>query len=199
MSRDWWSLGCALAIVLLVTVGGVLPDIDADKSHSVRLVFTVLAVIAACAVFMLAWPVLSLTTSGLLSLATYIGIRDIASLICRTVTCHRASWHSLLAVVAVSACTMAFSFRFISESATLAWIQGLAIGGGMLLHLLLDECASLDFEGARLKRSFGTAMKPFDFSRPISTALMVAVTLVAIPAIPTWPFTTCALCLVTAL
>ena len=42
-----WPLAHAPSLVLLTALGGVMPDIDADKSRSVRLIFTVLAIVAA--------------------------------------------------------------------------------------------------------------------------------------------------------
>ena len=44
---------------------------------------------------------------------------------------------------------------------------------GALTHLLLDEIYSIDFAGNRVKRSFGTAMKLYDYKKPASAFLMV--------------------------
>ncbi len=46
---------------------------------------------------------------------------------------------------------------------------------GALTHLLLDELYSIDFAGNRVKRSFGTAMKLFDYKKPASAGLMTLV------------------------
>lgn len=188
LSAGWWQLGQAYIIVSLVTLGGIMPDIDADKSHSVRLVFTVLAVVAACAALASTRSALPLSVAGCLALGLYVGIRDVIGFLFRVFTRHRASWHSLLAVAVVSVSTVTISYRCFGQSAVPAWSDGLAIAGGMLVHLLLDECCSIDLEGARLKRSFGTAFKLFDYRRPIATALMAGAALLMLPGMPQWPF-----------
>jgi membrane-bound metal-dependent hydrolase YbcI (DUF457 family) len=188
LSAGWWQIGQAYVIVSLVALGGIMPDIDADKSHSMRLVFTVLAVVAAFAALALTRADLSHSVAGCLALGLYVGIRDVLGFLFRLFTRHRASWHSLLAVVVVSFSTITVSYRCFGQPAVLAWCHGLAMASGMLVHLLLDECCSVDLEGARLKRSFGTAFKLFDYRRPIATALMAVAALLMLPGIPQWPF-----------
>ncbi|MES1935720.1 hypothetical protein C27AD_05183 [Salinisphaera hydrothermalis C27AD] len=188
LSAGVWSLSQTPALVVLVALGGIMPDIDADKSHSTRLIFTVLAVTAALAALALARPILSALGATCLALALYVGIRDVVAVVFRALTRHRASWHSLLAVAAVTFSTVAISFRCFAQPARLAWSDGLAVALGMLIHLLLDECFSIDLEGARLKRSFGTALKLFDYRRPVATALMAGATLLVMPWMPRWPF-----------
>jgi hypothetical protein len=45
---------------------------------------------------------------------------------------------------------------------------------GYLTHLCLDELASVDLLGNRLKRSLGTAFKPFSLAAPWGSTLMLA-------------------------
>lgn len=188
LSANLWPLTQTPAIVILVALGGIMPDIDADKSYACRLIFTVFAITAALAALALARPPLSLVGATCLALGLYIAIRDVIGVAFRTLTRHRASWHSLLAVAAVMFTTVTISFRCFGQPAQLAWSHGLAMAAGMLIHLLLDECFSIDLEGARLKRSFGTALKLFDYRRPIATALMAGATVLVMPWVPTWPF-----------
>lgn len=188
LSAGFWPLAQAPAIVILVALGGIMPDIDADKSHSTRLIFSVLAITAALAALALARPMLSALGATCLALGLYVGIRDVVAVIFRALTRHRASWHSLLAVATVTLSTVTVSFRCFAQPPGLAWSDGLAVALGMLVHLLLDECFSIDLEGARLKRSFGTALKLFDYRRPVATALMAGATLLMVPWLPRWPF-----------
>lgn len=188
LAMDLWSIQQTPIMTGLAAFGGILPDIDADKSHSVRLIFTVLAIIAAFSTLAFTRPRLSLVAATCLALGAYVVIRDVLGLIFRALTQHRASWHSLLATAMVACTTVAISFHCFAQSACLAWWQGLAIAGGMLIHLLLDECFSIDLEGARLKRSFGTAFKLCDHRRPFATFLMLGATLLAAPWVPAWPF-----------
>jgi membrane-bound metal-dependent hydrolase YbcI (DUF457 family) len=184
----FWPAGQVPVIALLTTFGGILPDIDADKSYSVRVTFTVVAIIAAFVAFTLARPMLSLLAATCLALGLYVAIRDILAAVFRVLTRHRASWHSLLAAILVTSITVAVSFHCFGQPARLAWSHGIAVAAGILIHLLLDECFSIDLEGARLKRSFGTALKLFDYRRPLATAMMLGATLCVFPWLPAWPF-----------
>lgn len=183
-----WPLAQTPAMIVLTGIGGIVPDIDADKSHSVRFIFTALAVLTAFSALALTHSNLSWVASTCLALACYIGVRDALGPLFRALTRHRASWHSLLAVTTVTVLTVNMSFRCLGHPARLAWEHGMAVAGGMLVHLFLDECFSFDLEGARFKRSFGTALKLFDYKRPVATALMAGFALMMMPWLPGWPF-----------
>jgi hypothetical protein len=43
-----------------------------------------------------------------------------------------------------------------------------------MVHLILDEIYAVDFEDARLKKSFGTALKLFEYRSAITSGLMAA-------------------------
>ena len=183
-----WPLAHAPSLVLLTALGGVMPDIDADKSRSVRLIFTVLAIVAAFIALSIGRAYLSMAVALCVALGLYVGIRDAVSVIFRLTTRHRASWHSLLASGGISAATAALSYHFFAQGPRLAWIDGGAMCLGMLIHLALDECFSIDLEGARLKRSFGTALKFFDYRRPVATTLMAGAVVALWPWLPPWPY-----------
>ena len=68
---QWWPPSQAVVVIALVTFGGILPDIDADRSHSIRLIFNLLSVPAApalanawCAVGCLWWDLLLCSLFG---------------------------------------------------------------------------------------------------------------------------------------
>ncbi len=168
-----WPLASAPALVGLTSLGGIMPDIDSDNSHSVRVVFTLLAVLVACSALLLLAPRLSAGVVISTALALYIAIRDILSRVFKHLTRHRGIWHSLLAVVLVALLGAAASFHLFAQSAVQAWYQGAAISAGMLIHLLLDECCSIDFAGRRLRRSFGSALKLYNYRRPATAVLML--------------------------
>jgi hypothetical protein len=48
------------------------------------------------------------------------------------------------------------------------------VGIGYLTHLVLDELYSVDLLNSRVKRSFGTALKPFSLADPRSSFGMLA-------------------------
>ena len=81
--------------------------------------------------------------------------------------------------------TAAFSFQLLGQPAWLAWCHAGAVLLGFFIHLGLDELFSVDLEGARLKRSFGTALK-LGGGRPISTLLMLMALVLVGYWVPPW-------------
>lgn len=183
---QWWPYSQAMVIVALVAFGGILPDIDADRSKSIRLIFNLLSVPSLVLGVML---LESWLTPGMLLLACggiYFSVRYLAGILFSRLTVHRGIWHSLLAAGLCSLLTAALSFHLLSQSPWLAWSHGAAVLLGFIIHLGLDEIYSVDLEGARLKRSFGTALKLGDSRRPISNLLMLIATLTLLPWAPPW-------------
>ncbi|GHB31624.1 metal-dependent hydrolase [Salinicola rhizosphaerae] len=170
-----WSGWQSLIIAGLVAVGGILPDIDADHSHAIRLIFNILAVIAVVLAVLLLQH--RLTPAWLFAAGggVYVGVRYVAGAIFARFTVHRGLWHSLLAALTSALCTSAISYSLLHQPASLAWLHGMAVGFGFLIHLVLDEIYSVDMTGARLKRSFGTALKPYVWDSP-GSALMLLMT-----------------------
>lgn len=168
-----WSGWQSLVIAGLVTFGGILPDIDADNSQAVRLIFQILALIAIVVAVLLlqhrVTPAQLFAAGG----GAYFGVRYVAGAIFARFTVHRGLWHSLLAAALSGLATAAASFTLLGQPARLAWLHGLALTLGFLIHLALDELYSVDLTGARFKRSFGTALKPFDWKAPGSSLMLL--------------------------
>jgi fluoride ion exporter CrcB/FEX len=181
-----WGLAQAAPIAALVAFGGILPDVDSDHSHAVRLVFNVTAVLAVVAgAFMLR----SRFEDGTLLVACgglYIGVRYVLSAIFKRFSVHRGIWHSLLATGLCGLAVTAVSYRLLEQAAWLAWAHGSALVIGCLIHLLLDELYSVDLSGARIKRSFGSAFKLFDYARPFNSLLMALLVIGLLPWLPPW-------------
>lgn len=181
-----WSPVQALAVCALTALGGILPDIDADHSRSSRLIFTLLGLLALAVAAALLQPRLAPPYLLLACAGVYGAVRYVASALFARLTVHRGGWHSLLAGVMCSWAVAALSLHWLAQPAWLAWSHGLAVLLGFVVHLLLDELYSVDIEGARLKRSFGTALKLADASRPASSLLMLAATAALMPWLPPW-------------
>lgn len=183
---QWWSPWQALAICALTAFGGILPDIDADHSRSNRLIFTLFGVLALVMGAVLLQPWLSPGALVLACAGLYIGVRYVGGALFSRLTVHRGGWHSLLAAALCTLTAAALSFHWLAQPAWLAWCHGVAVLLGFLIHLLLDEIYSVDLAGGRLKRSFGTALKPVDLSRPAASLLMLIATVTLIPWLPPW-------------
>ncbi len=181
-----WTPGEALTVAGLTSFGGILPDIDADQSHAVRLIFNTLALLAVVTGGLLMHARLE---PGMLLVACgglYIGVRYVLSPIFKRFSVHRGIWHSLLAGVLCALVTSAIGYRFLALEPRLAWSQGVAVLVGFCIHLLLDELFSVDLNGARLKRSFGTAFKLFDYREPFNALLMLLLAAGLMPWLPAW-------------
>lgn len=140
-------------------LGGILPDADSDKSTAIKIVFNVIALIL-CAGFVMGcstrYPVIE---ALLVTTAIYVGVRYGAAAIFSKFTVHRGLLHSLTAVVLSSLITIWLAYYMFDYDALHAWVIGAFLGGGYLLHLILDECYSVDLVNNKIKRSFGSALK----------------------------------------
>ncbi|MCK2185288.1 metal-dependent hydrolase [Halomonas getboli] len=181
-----WAFAEGLPVLALITFGGILPDIDADRSKAIRLIFNLLAIPAVVAGAL--WLQGRLDPGPLMVACggIYLGVRYLGgALFCRF-TVHRGIWHSLLAAALCGLTVTALSHHLFALPDRLAWIYGGALSMGFVIHLLLDEMYSVDLTGARLKRSFGTALKPFDWRQPGNSLAMLAVIVSLSPWLPPW-------------
>jgi len=183
-----WSAMESLPLLALMAFGGILPDIDADRSRAIRLIFNLLAVPAVVAGVLVLQT--RLATGALLMTcgAIYVGVRYLAGALFSRFTVHRGLWHSLLAAALCGLVATALSHQLFGQSDYLAWAHGASLMLGFVVHLLLDELYSVDLTGARLKRSFGTAMKPFDWREPGNSLVMLMAAASLLPWLP--PFGT---------
>jgi hypothetical protein len=162
---------------VLGVAGGLLPDIDADASKPVRGFFTLLAVVSAFLVAFVLVGHLALLELALTWLGSFLLVRFGFFEAFARLTVHRGIWHSWLAVALAVLVTANLADRLFGTSARGAWFAGGFTGLGYLTHLCLDELASVDLWGHRVRRSFGTALKPFSLAAPWASLAMFAVVL----------------------
>ena len=160
-------------------IGGVLPDIDLPRSRPSKALFTALGIVAG-----LIWMFTSMAHyTGLELWLGTISIlllsRFLLAAFFQKMTRHRGVLHSLIAAVMAGVVTCALSWTYIHASALQSWLTGLFMLSGYLIHLTLDEIYSVNFAGARLKRSFGSALKPVDMQQRASSVLVILITLVS--------------------
>ncbi|MCE8026737.1 MULTISPECIES: metal-dependent hydrolase [Halomonadaceae] len=181
-----WELWQGGVVFGLVTFGGILPDIDADSSKAIRLIFNLLAVPSVVLGALLLQghlaPGYLLVVCGLL----YLTVRYVAGGVFSRFTVHRGIWHSLLAAALCGLAAAAVSYQLFVQPARLAWVHGVAVCLGFVIHLALDEIYSVDLTGARIKRSFGTALKPLDIQSPGNSLAMLMAGMALLPWLPAW-------------
>lgn len=145
----------AVAVAVLGTTGGLLPDLDSDSGKPLALMFQLISILFPILLLPYAWPYIRL----------YIGPgsgKDIPFFLCyytvsyllinyavlplvKRFTRHRGMMHSLpFAIVAGEA-----AFLLLRPSGmTIALYGGLAVLSGCLAHLILDDLVSASIGGA---------------------------------------------------
>ncbi len=167
----------ALLLASVGVLGGILPDIDLHYSHPSRILFSLLGVVVAFLWVFSAENHLSIIELWGAGLGIYLFVRFPVWALFQRFTVHRGSIHSIAAALLFYFITTALSYHFFAKSPFIAWLIGLFIFLGFILHLVLDEIYSVDFMGRRFKRSFGTALKLFDFKERVSSIVIVALTM----------------------
>lgn len=163
----------AIFYALAGTLGGLLPDIDADDSAAIRLVFRLFgALVAGLAIAfsldkLLHWQVLAL------AVVSYLVVRFPIQWVFEQFTIHRGALHSLLANLMFAALAVPTAYHLFALEAKTAWGIGGFIFFGATIHLILDELYSIELSGMRIKRSFGSALKLTDWGEPLASLMLV--------------------------
>ncbi|MGR8932601.1 MAG: metal-dependent hydrolase [Gammaproteobacteria bacterium] len=153
-SAEYVSLGVA---------GGLLPDVDSDHSRPVKKLFTALAI---CSAGMVGWGLETRLTTQQLTVAVvsvFMLVRYPGLYFFQKMTVHRGVFHSLLAGIFFSLVMVCIEHYLLEASNLKAWLGGVFLLFGFLVHLCLDELFSVDLVNGRMKKSFGTALKIYGY------------------------------------
>ncbi len=164
-------------LIFLGTLGGLLPDIDSTNSRPAKMLFFILALMGTATVidtFKNSYPPYPLL---LIIAGTYLFIRYVMLALFNSLTVHRGVFHSILAALFFALLATCISYRFMHQDVLHAWANGIFIGVGFIVHLLLDEIFSVDLSNTKMKKSFGTALKLFSGNSIASSVLMAICTL----------------------
>ena len=179
----------AAEIMTLTTagvIGSVLPDVDLEKAVPSRMLFTGLGLVLAFIVLFNFRATYSIAELWLIWMAVFLAMRYGAFHVFHRTARHRGIFHSLLAGLFFMVFTAAILAHGLGREPVVAWMAGLFVLLGYLIHLILDEVYAVDFSGARVKRSFGTALKLFEHRSAVSSlgmaGMLGAVFLVTPPA-----------------
>lgn len=173
-----------LTLTLAGIVGSILPDVDLEKATPSRMLFGGLGVVFAFVTLFNFERQYSIAELWLTWMGVYIGIRYGVYAIFHRRTKHRGIFHSLLAGAVFAGLTAIIFEQAFNEDPLSAWYAGLFVFFGYVVHLTLDEMSSVDFEGKRIKKSLGSALKLFDYNSirsSVAMAVVLGAVLVAAP------------------
>ena len=177
----------ATVAILLSTLGGLLPDLDSASGVEMRSFTGILGVLAS----LLVWRKIEHlhTPPGFeyhlwAMVLAYLFIRHGLRRLMIRVAVHRGMSHSIPTGALWGAATyLAYPSDFHSIRLAMAF----AVMLGFLSHLLLDEICSVDLQGVRVNKAFGTALKLWAPS-PVSTILVYTVlSLLTWKIVHNWP------------
>ena len=174
-----------VTLAIAGTLGSILPDVDLQHSRASQGIFAGLGLFFAFTLlFSFSWKY-SIAEMWIIWVGTFLAVRYALHNIFHKYAKHRGVFHSLLAAVFFACVTAAIQHQIFSADPTLAWLTGLFVLIGYIVHLVLDEIYSVDFNGQRVKRSFGTALKLVELKSPLGSTAVAAATVVAFLAAPT--------------
>ena len=158
----------SIVILFLAATSSAAPDIDSDTGRPRELVLSFLGIAIPIVLF---FNISESTSSENILAATLISFfltRYLLGHLLAKFTVHRGLWHSIPAAVLCSEITY---LLFFDLPVKVRLLYAIAVLGGFLSHLLLDELYSVQVLSLDTKRSFGTALK---FSGPskIQTTLL---------------------------
>ena len=168
-----------LMLMMVGMVGGVLPDIDLRSSQPSRALFSVLGVFAGLTWLFANMETLTGLELWLGTISVYLLVRFPMAYVFHRMTVHRGVLHSLIAAIMAGVLSCAVAYQQLNASELQSWLLGLSMTSGYLVHLVLDEIYSVDFTGVRIRRSFGSAVKPLDMDQLPASCLVIFVILVA--------------------
>lgn len=165
---DFCSLIGGIVILFLAATSSAAPDIDSDTGRPRELVLSFLGIAIPIVLF---FNISDSTSSENILAATLISfflVRYILGYLLAKFTVHRGLWHSIPAAVLCSEITY---LLFFDLPVKVRLLYALAVLGGFISHLLLDELYSVKVLALDTKRSFGTALK-FTGSSKLQTILL---------------------------
>jgi len=186
-----WVFGSVAA--LLVTLGGLLPDLDCPSGVQLRGFTGILGVLAAVTV----WQALAEAKDPpafeyhlWAVVATFVLVRHGLRRVMTRVSVHRGIHHSLPACAvwgALAYLSYPVAGRTVGDSHVLRLFMATAMMIGILSHLILDEVCSVDLRGARVNRAFGTAWKLWGSSLWANLGIYAALGCLTWQVFRVWP------------
>ena len=152
--------------------GGVLPDLDSDNSKPIRGVFGIFAITLPL-VFILSFKtIFSIVEMLLIWIFSSFILRIVFFKIFLSLTSHRGIFHTIPMGIVLAQMLVLLCSLFFKIDINTSFIYGFFIFFGFFIHLLLDEMYSVNVLGAKIKKSFGTALKLYDKNNKSGTLIL---------------------------
>jgi hypothetical protein len=172
-----WSF--AILIALAVTLGAQMPDMDSDSGLPFHITFSSLSLVTAVLTGMYVWQnypsnYLYLVIAPLLA---FVLVWGVIGTIFKRFTRHRGMAHSVPAAVLAGLLSFACS-SWLGFADWQAFLFGIAISVGYVIHLILDEIwAGFNFHGQLFvpNKAFGSALKFISHDRRLTIAVYAAI------------------------
>ncbi len=176
VATDMISHADIISLALAGALGSVLPDVDLKDSRSSRIIFFALGLVLSFVVLFCVVSKYSIVELWIIWIGSFLLVRYVGHLLFHNFAVHRGVFHSVLAGVFFLMATAAIFHHGFKADPRICWLSGIFMLFGYIVHLVLDEIYSVDFNGNRVKRSFGTALKLFEHRNVAASMLMVAAT-----------------------
>lgn len=170
--------------IMLVVLGGILPDIDSDHSDSIKIIFDIMAVLAATTASLLFMPKLGLLISIGIFIALFLCVRFGSIIPFRNLTSHRGIFHSIPMAILSALAVCALQYRLAGGNITSSWISGSLVLIGFITHLILDEVHSVNLANISLKKSFGTALCFYSKNNILGSLILYMLIVILIFIVP---------------
>lgn len=179
---DIWMIS-----LIFGAVGANAPDIDLDSSKILKFVFKVLTYLVVSATiyklvndnFTIIKELGSMFFFLLIIALTYV-INCVIVEIFKRYTKHRGVFHTIQMGVLLHNIVILFLVKVYNYKELDSRFIGLVFLIGFIVHLILDEIYSVDFENNKLKKSFMTALKVTSFKSRRDFILSLIVLVLAI-------------------
>jgi hypothetical protein len=159
----YFVLGC---------IGTMLPDLDADNSVPLRLLFNLLVPLIIFLLVLSSDLSCSLLELFIVWIIGFVFMKLVIFPFFTHFTVHRGVFHSIPAAFLFWFAMTVFLDRIFNFSSFRAWLAGFFVFAGFIVHLLLDEICSLNLFGGQIKKSFGTAFTLIKFNNLKTTLLL---------------------------
>lgn len=154
------------------TLGGLLPDLDSDNSVLLKLLFSFFAVLFSFLAMFTQAKQFTIAELLILWLACFLIFYFGVFALFKRLTVHRGIFHSIPMGILLGFLTTIICYRLLHFDELAAWLTGIFILLGFLVHLILDEIYSVDLGNARIKKSWGSAMKVVDAKNVAGTIIV---------------------------